>query len=212
MDWTSGHRKICKLYKAYTSSTAFQALETHKKMDALLLSILVAHLCSVHDWNENISISTFQSLLRGPVEVSSPPVCPKHSISQSVIDDFYARFDNNNFSIHSHFKTYAHGIFPVASRLFNHSCMPNAAVKFIIQTHEPVQMQIVALRSISVGDEVHASIIMGSRFNTESMALDMPSIFRSSSAPDAEYSLPANIWIHMHLHFVQGHSKRRSCS
>lgn len=167
MDWKFGHRKICKLYNAYTSSTAFQALEAHKKMDALLLSSLVAHLSSVDvkEWDETIPISTFLSLLCGPVEGSAPPICPRHTFDQTLVDGLYARFENNNFSIHSHFrKTYAHGIFPVASRLFNHSCMPNAAMKFIIQTHEPLKMQVVALRPISAGEEVLAGIVSSSNF------------------------------------------------
>lgn len=160
--WKSGHRKICKLYNTYISAASFQALEEHKKMDALLLSSLIAHLSSVDakERDENTAFLTFQSLLPGPMTTSAPPICPKHSFTAGVIDGFYSRFENNNFSIHSHFNTYAHGIFPIASRLFNHSCMPNAAVKFIIQVHKPVKLEIVALRAISKGDEVVIGIIL----------------------------------------------------
>ncbi|KAJ3920459.1 hypothetical protein F5877DRAFT_37978 [Lentinula edodes] len=154
--WKSGHRKICKLHNTYISAASFQALEEHKKMDALLLSSLIAHFSSVeaNERDENTAFLTFQSLLPGPMTTSAPPICPKHSFTAGVIDGFYSRFENNNFSIHSHFNTYAHGIFPIASRLFNHSCMPNAAVKFIIQVHEPVKLEVVALRAISKGDEI----------------------------------------------------------
>ncbi|KIK52040.1 hypothetical protein GYMLUDRAFT_50106 [Collybiopsis luxurians FD-317 M1] len=154
--WKSGHRKICKLYNTYISSPSFQALEEHKKMDALLLSNLVAYLSCVDptEWHVSTPIFTFRSLLQSPMNGSSPPVCPKHLFTGDFVDELYSRFENNNFSIHSHFNTYAHGIFPAASRLFNHSCMPNAAVKFSIQAHEPVKMEIVALRSISQGDEI----------------------------------------------------------
>ncbi|KAF5385694.1 hypothetical protein D9757_005523 [Collybiopsis confluens] len=157
--WKSGHRKICKLYNTYTSSSSFQALEQHTKMDGLLLSHLTALLSCIDpaEWHVSTPIFRFRSLLQGPPasnDSSTPPICPKHSLTADFIDDLYSRFENNNFSIHSHFKSYAHGIFPDASRLFNHSCMPNAAVKYRIHSHESVQMQVVALRSIAQGEEI----------------------------------------------------------
>ncbi|KAJ4482063.1 hypothetical protein J3R30DRAFT_3456152 [Lentinula aciculospora] len=173
--WKSGHRKICRLYNSYTSTPSFQALEEHKKMDALLLSSLVAHTSSVdaNERDEDTAFTTFKSLLPGPMAVLAPPICPRYTFSAEVIDGFYARFENNNFSIHSHFKTYAHGIFPLASRLFNHSCMPNAAVKFIIQVHEPVRLEVVALRAISKGDEICIPYLDPALLQTRTTVFDL---------------------------------------
>ncbi|KAJ3980674.1 hypothetical protein F5890DRAFT_655974 [Lentinula detonsa] len=178
MHWKSGHRKICGLYNSYTSGSSFQALEEHKKMDALLLSSLIAHATLLVDANErnsdeNTAFLTFQALLPGPMAASAPPICPKHSFPAEVIQELYSRFENNNFSIHSHFKTYAHGIFPIASRLFNHSCMPNAAVKFILRVHKPVKLEVVALRAISKGDEICIPYIDPALLQTRTTIFDL---------------------------------------
>lgn len=50
--------------------------------------------------------------------------------------------------------TIAHGIFPLASRLFNHSCLPNAAARYVIRRGQSVRMEIVALREIKVTEEI----------------------------------------------------------
>jgi SET and MYND domain-containing protein len=74
------------------------------------------------------------------------------------IQNLYARFANNNFVIHSHLAPYAHGIFPLASRLFNHSCAPNAAPKFIISPARRVSMEVVSLASIHQDEEVRFDV------------------------------------------------------
>uniref|UniRef100_A0A0W0G0Z7 SET domain-containing protein n=1 Tax=Moniliophthora roreri TaxID=221103 RepID=A0A0W0G0Z7_MONRR len=94
------------------------------------------------------------SLLPGPSKATHPPVLSKTSIFEGRLNNLYWRFGNNNFSIHSHFNTYAHGIFPLASRLFNHSCTPNAAAKYIITPENSVKMEVIALRPISAGEEI----------------------------------------------------------
>jgi SET and MYND domain-containing protein len=79
---------------------------------------------------------------------------------EKLTQDIYSRFHNNNFTIHSHMSTVAHGVFPLASRYFNHSCVPNAAPKYILTPAQPVTMEVVALRDIELGEEVryHLSI------------------------------------------------------
>jgi len=69
--------------------------------------------------------------------------------------ELFSRFGNNNFTIHSHFTTIAHGIFPFASRLFNHSCLPNAIVKYIFTPAAEVQMAVVVIRDVSPDEEVN---------------------------------------------------------
>jgi hypothetical protein len=79
---------------------------------------------------------------------------PNDVLLEGVLDELYSRFGNNNFVIHSHLVSIAHGIFPLASRLFNHSCVPNAVAKYIFTESEPVRMDVVALRHIKEGEEV----------------------------------------------------------
>ncbi|KAJ7780697.1 SET domain-containing protein [Mycena maculata] len=150
LQWQSHHKKICKRFNQYTASVNFQALAAHEKMDALLLSHLVAQLDSTADVGERV-----MDLLHGPVD---PPALPivyaSRRVAGSLVRDLYSRFGNNNFVIHSHLTTLGHGIFPIASRLFNHSCLPNAAAKYILSPSSPPTMQVVALRDIPPGEEI----------------------------------------------------------
>jgi SET and MYND domain-containing protein len=103
-------------------------------------------------------MSTFSSLMSGPiVNQQTPPIYPVGADDVSlegILDELYSRFGNNNFVIHSHLVSVAHGIFPLASRLFNHSCVPNSVAKYIFTESEPVRMDVVALREIKEGEEV----------------------------------------------------------
>ncbi|THU87034.1 SET domain-containing protein [Dendrothele bispora CBS 962.96] len=151
--WKTQHRKMCKDYNLYYASSRFQNLQAHERMDALLLSTLCARMSQL-ELGRDSSISTFLSLLPGPIEIDPPSICGRYSISADQIKSLYSRFGNNNFSMHSHFNVFGHGIFPLASRLFNHSCMPNAAVKYILSPSQLVRMEIVALRQIMPDEEI----------------------------------------------------------
>lgn len=99
--------------------------------------------------------------MSGPIgNQQTPPIFRMEPTSdilvEGVLDELYSRFGNNNFAIHSHLVTIAHGIFPLASRLFNHSCVPNAAARYIFTESEPVRMDVVVLRDILEGEEVEA--------------------------------------------------------
>ena len=87
-----------------------------------------------------------------------PPVCVPSNIRNDntlkLAKDLYERFGSNNFTLQSHLESYAYGIFPLASRLFNHSCVPTAVYKFVIKQGQPTRMEIIALRDIAVGEEV----------------------------------------------------------
>lgn len=71
----------------------------------------------------------------------------------------WTRFENNNFVLHkissleSNSGAYAHGIFPQASRSFNHSCSPNAWPAFVLEDRQ-VWLEIRALANITEGEEV----------------------------------------------------------
>lgn len=162
-DWKARHKKICKHYNAFIASSQYQALTTHDQVDALLLSHLVAEPVA---WNRphetqdlDDPLSVFWDLLKLPrAGVFVPPLCLSKSAQTAqtpkLAEELYARFGNNNFVLHSHLNTYGHGIFPLASRLFNHSCVPNAACKYVITPTQPVTMDVVALYEIAEGEEV----------------------------------------------------------
>lgn len=155
MDWDLQHKKICKRYNQYTVSREYQALAAHEKMDALMLSHISAQL-SVQSDSELCRIML--ELLPGPSATTIPPIAFKGaSVSLDTLSKIYARFGNNNFAVHSHFSTVGHGVFPLASRLFNHSCVPNAAARYTMIAGKPVQMDVVALREIEVDEEVRKS-------------------------------------------------------
>jgi SET and MYND domain-containing protein len=73
------------------------------------------------------------------------------------LEALFSRSGNNNFAVYNHLTTIAHGIFPLASRLFNHSCLPNAVATYLIRQGEPVRMEVVALREIRATEEVICS-------------------------------------------------------
>ncbi|KAJ3531387.1 hypothetical protein NMY22_g8174 [Coprinellus aureogranulatus] len=159
--WHSGHKRICKKFNQFTNATAFQRLEKHERMDSLLLTHLLAHLSTLpepYSPESSADLSVTLSLLPGPTanDAASPPHCQikPSPPSEKFVSDLYSRFGNNNFTIHSHLNSIAHGVFPQASRLFNHSCVPNAVAKYVLKHGEVVSMEVVSLQNISAGEEV----------------------------------------------------------
>ncbi|KAI0770234.1 SET domain-containing protein [Fomes fomentarius] len=161
--WKSHHKKICKYYNGFAVSSQYQALTPHDQVDALLLSQLLA---DPDVWNVDAHpdtlrdpTATFLDLLKLPrSDGFVPPLCLSKSAQtpevSKLAEELYARFGNNNFVLHSHLNSYAHGVYPLASRVFNHSCVPNAACKYVITPNEPVRMEVVALHDIQEGEEV----------------------------------------------------------
>ena len=160
------HKKYCKNLNAFFASRQFNQLESHQKLDALLLTHLLAE-CSARGTEtkegDNPGLSIFVSLLPGPVaSEDAPPTCPlltSHGPVQTA-NELFSRFGNNNFSIHSHLTTLAYGVFPLASRSFNHSCVPNAVAKYRIAPGEEVVMEIVLIRDIAPGEEVSTQLLL----------------------------------------------------
>ncbi|EPQ54614.1 hypothetical protein GLOTRDRAFT_42690 [Gloeophyllum trabeum ATCC 11539] len=160
--WKAHHRSICKYYARYTASAAFQGLPDEEKVDAVLLSHTLANL---HESpaedpareDDSSPYSVFQTLIEyTSVGYSVPPVCGKStSISPSPeASSLYARFGNNNFVLHSHLTAFAHGIFPLTSRLFNHSCVPNAVVKYKLKEADLPCMEVVAIADVAEDEEI----------------------------------------------------------
>lgn len=158
MQWKAHHKHICEPYRHFTASQGYQRLAPHERLDAVLLSHLMAehYLSNGTLKRQDAMLSMFLSLIEGPIRNEAPPTCPnsKTLVRKDVVNRLYARFGNNNFAIHSHLTCFAHGIFPLASRLFNHSCVPNAAAKYIIKPFQSISMEVVALTSISQNEEV----------------------------------------------------------
>ncbi|KAI5824841.1 SET domain-containing protein [Schizophyllum commune Tattone D] len=152
--WQKNHKRICKLYSSFSASLG--SLPEHSRMDAILLSHLLAQITPDDLTTDSSPVQTLLSLLPSPQEENpAPPVCNVPQFVPSIlVQTLFVRFQNNNFAMHSHLSTFGHGIFPLASRLFNHSCVPNAAARYILRPREPVKMEVVALRPILAGEEI----------------------------------------------------------
>lgn len=150
---------MCKNYNSWTASAPFQGLPAHEKMDMILLSHVLAAM-EVGDFNglkdPRSELTQLSSMMRNPsAKIPKAEPCPSSSpSSRELWEHIYQQFGRNNFAIHSHLTTYAHGVYPLASRVFNHSCVPNAAPKYIIEKGGMVRMEVVALGEIIEGDEV----------------------------------------------------------
>lgn len=130
-------------------------------MDVVLLSHFLARILrtptpNVVDHDLRDPYSVFLSLLPGPhtpqtvLDIIPKSLTPQDGLATTI----YSRFGNNNFTVHSHMNTIGHGVFPLASRLFNHSCVPNAAPRYVLTSAQPVIMEVVALENINLGEEV----------------------------------------------------------
>ncbi|KLO16793.1 hypothetical protein SCHPADRAFT_937655 [Schizopora paradoxa] len=161
--WKTVHRHMCKTLNKSLSSSSFQGLMQHERLDALLLS----HLLATHHKflknspspkNEKLELlDVFLDLLPHDQPPATPPVVEMNfaRFPQNTVDAIYSRFSNNNFVIHSHLDQVGHGIFPLASRLFNHSCAPNAIMAFTFEDNgQPPRMLVRALRDIKDGEEI----------------------------------------------------------
>lgn len=156
---------MCKHIAKFRTMLEFQTSPADRQTDASLLNHLVAEHADALAGRDELPpgsmddpLETFISLLPVPTYLRSPypPHCPMtHSrrISLSITKALFDRFSNNNFIVHSHLNPIGHGIFPLASRLFNHSCVPNAIVSYLFAP-EGIRMTIKSLRSIEEGEEV----------------------------------------------------------
>ncbi|KAH9042064.1 SET domain-containing protein [Lactarius pseudohatsudake] len=156
--WKAHHRKICGSYSRFIASPAYVSLSVQDKMDSLLLSQLcVEILPSDPSPHQPSPLAIFESLIpsRSPPQQLPPMLVRLNSLDAwNRLLDLYSRFGNNNFVLHSHLVSFGHGIYPLASRLLNHSCVPNAAVRYSLMQGRPPSMEVIALRTIAAGEEV----------------------------------------------------------
>lgn len=169
--WNAHHRRICKDFLSYTDSAPYKALTADEKLHALLLTHLIAeHEASLTEAysrrNQESSpdgysldqIESLLSLLPKAADESSLAACsiPLPRTNANLALYLSRRFANNNFTIHcSRLNTFAHGVFPLASRFFNHSCFPSAvAVYTSTGDHEGIEMHVKLIRDLNPDDEV----------------------------------------------------------
>lgn len=161
--WKAIHRSMCKSLHRFQTSLEYQASPSHRRLDAFLLSHLLAehggellrYESSADAAYVNEQVALLCSLL--PHSNEEPPeICISSKsvrLPQGLIKSAYSRFGNNNFVIHSQLHPVAHGIFPLASSLFNHSCVPNAIVVYRFHGRE-TKLVIKVLNSVDSGEEV----------------------------------------------------------
>lgn len=160
VQWDLVHKRICKDYNSTISRLDAQQFSQHERMDFILLSHFLGRTPQIKSDSladdPNNPFSMFLSLLPGPhASQKILDLIPGSlALEDKRVQDIYSRFGNNNFTIHSHLNSIGHGVFPLASRLFNHSCLPNAAPRYVLGSARQVLMEVVALRDIKVGEEV----------------------------------------------------------
>jgi hypothetical protein len=179
--WKGYHRKVCGYFsKGFHLSTAYLAQDSEQQSNGDLLLNLYGHLASSNlisnlKW-ERESTHDLALLSENPVAcfvdlVSHPsprptPVLPSilPQDHQLVLQKAWSRFDCNNFVLHRisslepESGSYALGVFPLASRCFNHSCAPNAWCASVLQERQ-AWLEIRALRPIEAGQEVRLSTL-----------------------------------------------------
>ncbi|KAJ1309477.1 hypothetical protein OPQ81_006252 [Rhizoctonia solani] len=159
--WKRHHRRLCAFSKTYASSSAYKDATEEVQADMCLLAHLAAeHFSKCNTLQEaratsNPTIQTFWDLL-----VSAQPdagqnlISPLSFTSFEVLSAAASRFGNNNFVIHdARLVPYAHGVFALASRSFNHSCQPNAVAMFEETSNGP-QMVIKIIEKVATGEEI----------------------------------------------------------
>lgn len=127
-------------------------------MDCQVLSQLVAEIALKRP-ESAAAILTFESLIPSTNELEVPPMVPMSSkrVDRSLLDRvpaLFQRFPNNNHVIQIHLRAIGVTILPRTSRLFNHSCSPNAVLRFILSTSQKPRAEVVTIREISEGEEV----------------------------------------------------------
>jgi len=138
-----------------TSETC-ESLPDDQMIDCLVLSQLVAKI-ALQRPEHAAPIAAFESLLPSPLELEPPPVIPMRRLDSSLLSRvpmLYRRFSNNNHVIPIHLRGIGVGILPLTSRLLNHSCSPNAVLRYILSASQRPRAEVVAIREISEGEEV----------------------------------------------------------
>ena len=139
-------------------SDAYAALSDDQMMDSQVMSQLVAKI-ALQPPEYVTSILTFERLLPSPHELEELPVPPMRRVDESILSrvpELYQRFPNNNHVIQIHLRAIGVAILPLTSRLLNHSCSPNAVLRYILSPSQRPRAEVVTIREISEGEEVRS--------------------------------------------------------
>ncbi|KAG8738025.1 hypothetical protein FRC12_016944, partial [Ceratobasidium sp. 428] len=141
-------------------SEVYKDATEDSRADVFLLSHLAAEhfykLMTLDDaqGSANASVLAFWDLLTSKNTPGRDTIPALNFTSPSVLAAAAARFGNNNFVIHdARLVPYAHGVFALASRSFNHSCKPNTASMFE-PTQGGIQMVVKLLEDVGDGQEI----------------------------------------------------------
>lgn len=166
--WNSHHRKLCKQLPRFTSTYDYTTSPEHVQLESLLLTRTIAEHYLPRDKDSKIELSSdakvLLTLLPHPRTLPVPPLPrligaapdptdPKKNLAESLS----IRSLNNHWVVYSSELTAtAHAIYPVASRAFNHSCLPSAIPVYLYggPDNKGPKMQIRALTALRPGDEV----------------------------------------------------------
>lgn len=176
--WKAHHQRTCAfLSRGFHLSTAFmnQGAEQQANTDLLLNMWGHISLPSKDDtWIHDQSDVDLEQLASDPVHCFKDLTLNPHprglpELPSSILASHtnflvaaWSRFDCNNFVIHNvsslepESGAYALGVFPLASRCFNHSCSPNAWSAFRLRDGQ-IWLEVRALETITDGTEVRGT-------------------------------------------------------
>ncbi|KAF8340702.1 uncharacterized protein EI90DRAFT_3036532 [Cantharellus anzutake] len=175
--WQRHHRRLCKKLSTFLSMAQFQPGDQSVQSQSLLLChLLLEHFSDLGGGalQQGIEIganggtvehiserNVLLSLLPHPEPQQSPPLplflAKEHS--HELIQALSSRSVNNDWVIYSSsLHPIGHGVFPRASRYFNHSCSPSAVQVYTFDEAGPI-MHIKALKNLSAGEEITVTYI-----------------------------------------------------
>ena len=156
LHWNGSHKLDCKTLFDFILSDTCEKLSHDQMMDCQVLSQLVAEI-ELQRLGSVASIAIFESLLPSPQDLEIPPIIPMKKVDIPLLSrapELYQRFPNNNHVIPIHLNGVGVAILPLTSRLLNHSCSPNAVLRYILSASQKPRAEVVAICEISEGEEV----------------------------------------------------------
>ncbi|KIJ54416.1 hypothetical protein M422DRAFT_775528 [Sphaerobolus stellatus SS14] len=171
--WKAHHRRLCPRMQKFMASPSPQASPDSKLHLLLLAQLMTEHGTILEGAFDRISMDPrelpWKDALPHPI-TALLTLLPAEGHTDSVMSDLSVfglkggpiakhltcRFANNNFAMHSsRMDVFGHGIFPLASRAFNHSCYPNAVPIYRVTSNRAgAEMNVVTLRNISKWEEI----------------------------------------------------------
>lgn len=170
--WNSQHRKLCKQLPRFTSTYDYTTSPEHVRLESLLLARTITEHYLPRDKDSVIELSSDAKVLLALLpHPRPPPVPPLPKLTGAAPDPTDPKKNLaeslSNRSLNNHWVVYsseltptANAIYPVASRTFNHSCLPSAipVYRYGETDNKGPKMQIRALTTLHPGDEVRRPV------------------------------------------------------